>query len=117
MRSFWLPWKNALRSVNPNVFTFAEQADWASLGSELFPAHDAVFTKMFQSTAREAIREGQAAPLNRAVLELLWTMPKFRCPSRTMIAVLGDHDVDRLSSEVGADAEATRGRERAAAAC
>lgn len=116
VRSFWLPWKNALRSVNPNVFTFAEQADWASLGSELFPAHDAVFTKMFQSTAREAIREGQAAPLNRAVLELLWTMPKFPLPKRTMIAVLGDHDVDRLSSEVGADAEATRGRERAAAA-
>lgn len=36
MSNFWTPWKAALKAVNPNAFTFVEQADWGSYGAEFW---------------------------------------------------------------------------------
>jgi len=53
---FWTPWKAALQSVNPDVITFAEQADWGSFGAEFLPVFDAAFTNSAPSSCRSSTR-------------------------------------------------------------
>lgn len=101
LTDFWKPWKQALRKVNPGVVTFAEQADWTSTGAELLPAFDATFTKPLELAAREGLREGVAEHLHRALHDAqrgLAALP--RRERGTYLAVLGDHDVDRIASDV-----------------
>jgi glycosidase len=102
---FWLPWKKALQKVNPNVVTFAEQADWTSTGADLFPAFDASFTKPLETAARLALREGKAEHVYRAVHEALRAETGARKDGApgTFLAILGDHDVDRIASAVEPD--------------
>ncbi len=116
--TFWKEWRAALEQVNSNLFTFAEQADWASFGAGLTVtsdgsnAHDATFTKPFEEAARESLRSEKAAPLYKSMDETLAARPN----GRTFLAIIGDHDVDRVSSAIGADDAETAGRDRAAAA-
>ncbi len=116
--TFWREWRSEIEKVNPGVFTFAEQAKWESHGAELLAtgdgenAHDAAFTKPFEFAAREALLKEEADRLHLSMTDTLAACPK----GRTLMAILGDHDVDRLSTAIGADVEARRGRERAAAA-
>ena len=105
---WWDNWKAALRTVQPNVFTFAEQADWGSHGQELLSAHDATFTKPFEFAARNALSNQTAAPLYSEMRSTLASLPA----GRTYLATLGDHDVDRLASNTGD----VPGRNRVAAA-
>lgn len=115
---FWRHWRAELERVNPRVFTFAEQSRWETTGADLLAtsdganAHDAAFTKILQEGAREALRTGRAAPLDRAMRRTVAACP----PGRTFLAILGDHDVDRLASAIGADTPETFGRAKAAAA-
>ncbi|MDX2130747.1 MAG: alpha-amylase family glycosyl hydrolase [Planctomycetota bacterium] len=115
---FWRAWRAGLETVNPQVFTFAEQAKWETSGADLLAtgdganAHDAAFTKVFEMAAREALRRGKAKPLIDAMERTVRECP----PGRTFLAIIGDHDVDRLASAIGADRAETLGRARAAAA-
>jgi glycosidase len=101
IKDFWTPWKTALRKVNPRVVTFAEQAEWETTGARLIPAFDAAFTKPFETAARDAIRTGKADALYDSIHEAqrgLQALP--RRDRGTYLAILGDHDVDRLASAV-----------------
>ncbi len=109
--SFWAPWRQALRAVNPDVFVFAEQADWGSYGAELLAGLDAAFTKPFEFAAREALRSGDAGPLyaqTAATLAALAGAPA----EGTFLCTIGNHDVDRLATSIGEEP----GRGKAAAA-
>jgi alpha-amylase len=108
--AFWLEWKHELQKVNPTVFTFAEQAKWETTGADLLAAHDAAFTKPFEAAAREALKSEDATKLYESMAATLAALPK----GRTFLCTLGDHDVDRLASAIGADEH--EGRARAAAA-
>jgi alpha-amylase len=105
---FWEPWKAALQSVNPDVFIFAEQADWGTTGAELLTAFDASFTKPFEFAARDALASGNAGPLYQAATVAVNAVPD----DRTFLGIIGDHDVDRLASVIGGPIE--RGKAAAA---
>ncbi len=109
---FWLDWKKSLVALKPDVFTFAEQAKWETWGVDLLPAHDATFTKPFEFAAREALRTETAAKLYEWMGKAVDAIPA----NRTFLTILGDHDVDRIASAIGADTAEHRGRARAAAA-
>jgi hypothetical protein len=94
---WWQHWKDALRAVNPDVFTFCEQADWGSHGAELLGPHDAAFTKPFLFAARTAISAGNATGLYNEMAATLASVPA----NRTYLGTLGDHDVDRLTTSLG----------------
>jgi glycosidase len=107
---FWIPWQQALATVNPDVFIFAEQADWGSTGADLLPAFDAAFTKPFEFAARSALTSENAASLYSSMTSTVAALP----PGKLFLGTIGDHDVDRLASSIGADT--TPGRAKAAAA-
>jgi len=94
---FWIPWKQALQAVNPDVFTFAEQADWGSYGVDLLPAHDATMTKPFEFAARDALANETAASLYSQMEATVAAQPA----GGLFVAIIGDHDVDRLTSVLG----------------
>ncbi|MFH1746580.1 MAG: alpha-amylase family glycosyl hydrolase [Planctomycetota bacterium] len=98
---FWIPWKQALQSVNPDVFTFAEQADWGSHGAELLPAHDATMTKPFEFAARDALANEYAAPLYSQMEATVAALPE----GGLFMGIISDHDVDRLTSVLGGSLE------------
>ncbi|MEZ4647653.1 MAG: alpha-amylase family glycosyl hydrolase [Candidatus Eisenbacteria bacterium] len=98
--TFWAPWRSALRSVNPDVFIFAEQADWGSYGTELFQGMDAAFTKPFEFAARDALYYEDASGLYSAMENTLRALDAAPNPG-TLLAIIGDHDVDRLGSVIG----------------
>ncbi len=106
--AFWQYWKTAMQRMNPQVFTFAEQGDWGSRGSEFLSAHDAAFTKPFLFAARRALAAENAGELYTEMGATLAALPA----GRFALETLGDHDVDRLASVLGDDA----GRLRSAAA-
>ena len=95
--TFWIPWKQALQTVNPDVFTFVEQADWGSHGAELLPAHDAAMTKPFEFAARDALKNEYAAPLYNEMAVTIASLPA----GKMYMGIIGDHDVTRLASEIG----------------
>ena len=94
---WWIDWHAALRAVNPDMFTFAEQADWGSHGQDLLPAFDAAMTKPFEFAARDALANESASDLYSQMATTLATLPA----GKTYLATLGDHDVDRLTSVIG----------------
>ncbi len=94
---WWIAWKNELLTVYPDVFTFAEQADWGSHGQDLLPAFDAAMTKPFEFAARDALANEQAAPLYSQMATTLTTLQA----GKTYLGTLNDHDVDRLTSVIG----------------
>ncbi|MCA9757150.1 MAG: alpha-glucosidase C-terminal domain-containing protein [Candidatus Eisenbacteria bacterium] len=102
--TFWAPWRSALRSVNPDVFIFAEQADWGSYGTELFQGMDAAFTKPFEFAARDALRFEDASGLYSAMDNTLRALEAAPNPG-TLLCIIGDHDVDRLASSIGTSFE------------
>lgn len=95
---FWVPWKASLQQVNPDVFTFAEQQNWGSYGAEYLTAFDAAFTMPFMFAARDALAQELAAGLYNTMA----TTVSLRPVNRTFITILGNHDVDRVASTVGA---------------
>ncbi len=102
---FWVPWKAALQTVNPDVFIFAEQADWGATGAALLPTFDAAFTKPFEFAARDALAYGSAGGLYSVLDTMLAELPE---EGGTYMAIIGDHDVDRLMSVIGNDFGAAR---------
>lgn len=106
--AWWAQWRAAIAAKNPDAFTVVEQADWGSRGAELLGAHDAAFTVPFMFSARSALASGSAAGLYSEMRNTVASLPA----GRTYVAVLGNHDVDRLSSATGNVA----GRNKAAAA-
>lgn len=111
--TFWNQWHSAIRAANPDVFTFAEQHDWGSHGAELLPEFDAAMTKPFEFAARDALWNETAGPLYAQMRATIDTLPS---GLGTYVAIIGDHDVDRLASAIGADSPARIGRAEAAAA-
>ncbi len=95
--AFWSTWKNAMKAVNPNVFTFPEQADWGSHGTELMGPHDATFTMPFMFAARAALSAQNASGLYSEMRSEIAALPA----GKTYLAIIGNHDVDRLSSNTG----------------
>lgn len=98
---FWVPWKAALQTVNPDVFTFAEQADWGITGANLLPAFDATMTKPFEFAARDALANEQAGNLYSSMAATLASLPA----GKIFVGIIGDHDVDRLASVIGTNFE------------
>ncbi len=94
---WWENWNAALESINPDVFIFAEQADWGSTGADLHSAFDASFTKPFEFAARDALRDEFAAPLYSAMGAAIGSLPA----GKQFMCIIGDHDVDRLASVIG----------------
>lgn len=114
--TFWSTWKQALQVTKPNVFTFAEQGDWGSFGTDLLPAFDAAFTKPFEFAARSALANESAQGLYDSMAATLAALPGGKPqPGKTSLAIIGDHDVSRLASEIGATGN-NAGRAKAAAA-
>lgn len=98
---FWIPWKTALQSVKPDVFTFAEQADWGIHGENLLAAFDATMTKPFEFAARDALSSGTNTRLYDEMAATVAALP----PGKTFMGIIGDHDVDRLASVIGGSLE------------
>jgi len=94
---WWVAWRDALRSVNPDVFIFAEQADWGSTGANLLPAFDASMTKPWEFAARDALKFEDASNLYSQTQATLAALPA----GKNFMGIIGDHDVDRLSSVIG----------------
>ncbi len=94
---FWLPWKQALRSVNPHAFIFAEQADWGITGVELLMAFDSAMTKPLEFAARNALTGENTDGLYSTMAYTVANTP----PGQTFMGIVGDHDVDRLASAIG----------------
>jgi len=111
--SFWTPWRAALQSVNPGVFTFPEQSDWGSYGADLLPAHDAAFTIPFQFAARDALANESAANLYSSMAATVAALPA-TIPNRTFMGIIGNHDVDRLASVIGSTTNFNRAKAAAA---
>ena len=99
---FWEPWKAALQAVNPDVFIFAEQADWGSQGVELLTGLDAAFTKPFEFGARDALRWEYAEPLYSQMAAAVLAL-NGAAGTGTLMTTIGNHDVDRLASSIGDD--------------
>lgn len=113
---FWSTWKEALQVTKPDVFTFAEQGDWGSYGTDLLPAFDAAFTKPFEFAARSALANENASGLYSSMAATLAALPGGKPqPGKLSLAIIGDHDVSRLASEIGASG-GSAGRAKAAAA-
>ncbi len=114
---FWADWHDGLRAVNPDVFTFCEQHDWGSHGAEFLPEFSAAMTKPFEFAARDAVRDANAGALYG---QMQSTVNAFVGASGsdagTFVGIIGDHDVDRLASVIGADTPGTIDRAKAAAA-
>ena len=100
--TFWAPWRDALRAVNPDVFVFAEQADWGSQGTELLTGLDAAFTKPFEFGARDALRWEYADPLYSQMAAAVAAL-NASSAGGTLMTTIGDHDVDRLATSIGDD--------------
>jgi glycosidase len=114
LSSFWTPFFASLRALKPDVFLFGEQADWGTPGGEFLSQFDAMFTMPFQFAARDAINAANAAGLYSSMDAALASA---RAAGRgTMIGIVGNHDVDRLASVIGANSAATINRQKAAAA-
>lgn len=114
--SFWTPWKAALKLKNPNVFTFTEQADWGSYGDEFTPVHDAAFTKPFEFAARSSLSSGNAQAIYDSMRQTTLRDPGGMNSGATFLGIIGDHDVDRLASTIGANTAGTINKAKAAAA-
>ncbi len=100
--TFWAPWRDALRGVNPDVFVFAEQADWGSQGVDLLAGMDAAFTKPFEFGARDALRWEYAEPLYSQMAAAVAALGASSVDGALMTTI-GDHDVDRLATSIGDD--------------
>jgi alpha-amylase len=94
---FWMPWHAALRSVNPDVFTFCEQADWGLTGVSLMPAFGAAFTKPWEFAVRDALSSELTAGLYSQTTATLAAQPA----GRHFLGTISDHDVDRVTSIMG----------------
>lgn len=94
---FWEPWKAELQSVNPDVFIFAEQADWGITGANLLTAFDAAMTKPLEFAVRDGLNNADAARIANATVAAWNSLP----PERYFMGIVGDHDVDRLMSVLG----------------
>ncbi|MCC6350026.1 MAG: alpha-glucosidase C-terminal domain-containing protein [Candidatus Eisenbacteria bacterium] len=106
--AWWQQWKDSLLAKNPSAFTVIEQADWGSYGGELLAGHDAAFTIPFMFASRAALSSESASGLYASMRATLASLPA----GRTYVAVVGNHDVNRLASSTGDVA----GRNRVAAA-
>jgi glycosidase len=105
---FWEPWKAELQSVNPDVFIFAEQADWGITGASLLTAFDAAMTKPLEFAIRDGLNNADAARIANAAAAAWNSLP----PDRAFMGIVGDHDVDLLMSVLGSSTN----RAKAAAA-
>ncbi len=94
---FWMPWKAALQTINPDVFIFAEQADWGITGANLLPAFDATFTIPFMFSARDSLSSQTKTSLYNATAAAVAALPA----GKTFVGIIGNHDVDRLTSVIG----------------
>lgn len=111
---FWGPFFDELRSVNPAVFNFGEQADWGTLGAEFLSEFDGMFTKPFEFAARDALSSENAGALYSSMEATTASLGVV--PDGTYLTIIGDHDVDRLASRIGGTSPLSAGRGHAAAA-
>lgn len=114
LTSFWRPFFNNLRALKPDVFNFGEQADWGSYGGEFLSDFDAMFTKPFEFAARDALSSGNAQPLYDRMDTTVSSA--IAAGQGTFMAIIGDHDVDRLATVINAGSPLAPSRGHAAAA-
>lgn len=98
---WWVTWRDNLRAINPDVFIFAEQADWGTTGSNLLPAFDATMTKPWEFAVRDALSSETNGSLYSQTQATLASLPA----GKQFMGIIGDHDVDRLSSVIGSSLE------------
>lgn len=94
---WWQAWNANLETVNPDVFIFAEQADWGSTGADLLSAFDAAFTKPFEGAARTALRDEYAAPLYGSMAATLNALPD----GKLFLTTISNHDIARVATDIG----------------
>ncbi|MFQ5428947.1 MAG: alpha-amylase family glycosyl hydrolase [Phycisphaerae bacterium] len=98
---WWITWRDNLRTVYPDVFIFAEQADWGITGANLLPAFDATMTKPWEFAVRDALSNEDAGSLYSQTAATLASLPS----GKYFLGIIGDHDVDRLTSVIGGSLE------------
>lgn len=98
---WWVTWRDNLRTVNPDMFFFAEQADWGITGANLLPAFDATMTKPWEFAARDSLATENAGRLISETAATLASLPA----GKHFMGIIGDHDVDRLTSVIGGSME------------
>lgn len=82
------------------MVVFAEQADWGSYGTDLFPGMDAAFTKPFEFAARDALSWEDAGPLYSSMAATVAARDA-AVVDGTFLCTIGNHDVSRLASSIG----------------
>lgn len=97
---FWQTWNDSLRALNPNVFTFAEQGNWSSYGDDVLSAFNAAFTKPFETAVRNTLNVENAVGVYASMGTTLGKLVG-KPDGRTFLAIIGDHDVDRVASLFG----------------
>jgi glycosidase len=99
---FWTPWHTSLRTLNPHFFSFVEQADWGSYGSEFLPQFNGALAKPMLFAIRDAVNAEQAANVKSSIQSTVSLLPSDAyATNRMFMASLGDHDVDRFTSVIG----------------
>lgn len=112
--TFWAPFFASLRTANPNVINFGEQANWGTNGTEFLGQFDAMFTIPWMFSARSAINSADAGAIAGSMASAFAGATSSN--NKTFVAILGNHDVDRLTSVLGAPGVASPQRAHAAAA-
>lgn len=107
---FWAWFLGELRASHPRALMLAEPARWETLGNDLLPWHDAAFCKPLEFAVRDAVCKERSAGLSWALRRALRAVPA----GQGLVALVGDHDVDRLASAVGAETAADLCRLRSA---
>ena len=101
--TFWKPLFDTLRSVNPNVFSVGEQADWGDYGTTTLTQSgiDAVFTipLMF------GIRTFDKATIASQIGATIASLPA----GKHQFLIIENHDVDRFASTAGNPARTAAG--------
>ncbi len=94
--NFWTPFKAALKAVHPNFFMFGEQNDWSLYGNTFEPPFDGIFTKPLLYAVRSSISSGTDDDFAVHIGQ-----HDHQFSAGTYLCVFGDHDEDRLMSDIG----------------
>jgi len=94
--NFWTPLKQQIKALHPNFFIFGEQNDWGLYGNQYEPPFDAMFTKPLLAAVRSSLAAGTDDAFQSTLATTVATSPL-----GTYLCVFGDHDEDRLMSDIG----------------
>ncbi|MEB3345088.1 alpha-amylase family glycosyl hydrolase [Aquimarina gracilis] len=96
-KNFWAPLFKHLKSINPNLKIFGEQANWKDIGENYF--NTANVDMMFAFGLREGILSMEKEQISNKMDSLLKLTPK----EKSQLVFLENHDTPRFASFVEND--------------